>query len=159
MLDLSQDRPTGVDTSHQQTWKIIEKFIIDLNLTDVWHNLNPNKRDYSCFSSTHKTYSRIDFFLISNGLLSKIKKCWCDSILSSDHAPISLTMQLPNVIFSVPRFRFQSRWLQDPDFVKFVDGKIDQYFSLNTNRTSASVKWEAFKAYIRGEIISCNTYK
>lgn len=68
-------------------------------------------------------------------------------------------MQLPNVMTSPPRFRFQSSWLQNPDFVKYIDGKIDEYFSLNTNQTSASVKWEAFKAYLRGEIISYTTYK
>lgn len=68
-------------------------------------------------------------------------------------------MQLPNVMTSLPRFRFQSSWLQNPDFVKYIDGKIDEYFSLNTNQTSASVKWEAFKAYLRGEIISYTTYK
>ena len=68
-------------------------------------------------------------------------------------------MQLPDVMASPPRFSFQSRWLQNPDFVKYIDGKIDEYFSLNTNQTSASVKWEAFKAYLRGEIISYTTYK
>ena len=68
-------------------------------------------------------------------------------------------MQLPDVMASPPRFCFQSRWLQNPDFVKYIDGKIDEYFSLNTNQTSASVKWEAFKAYLRGEIISYTTYK
>ena len=82
-----------------------------------------------------------------------------DSILLSDHAPISLIMQLPDVMASPPRFCFQSRWLQNPEFVKYIDGKIDKYFSLNTNQTSASVKWEAFKAYLRGEIISYTTYK
>lgn len=159
VLDPTQDRSTGIDTSHQQTRKIIKKFMSDLNLIDIWRYLNPNKRDYSCFSSTYKTYSRIDYFLISHGLLSKIEKCWHDSILLSDHAPISLIMQLPNVMTSPPRFRFQSSWLQNPDFVKYIDGKIDEYFSLNTNQTSASVKWEAFKAYLRGEIISYTTYK
>ena len=72
VLDPTQDRSTGIDTSHQQTRKIIKKFMSDLNLTYIWRYLNPNKRDYSCFSNTYKTYSRIDYFLISHGLLSKI---------------------------------------------------------------------------------------
>ncbi len=157
--DPSQDRSTGCDTSHQQTRKIIKEFMVDLNLTDIWRHLNPNKKDYSCFSSTHKTHSRIDYFLTSNGLLSKMKKCWYDGILLSDHAPVSLITQISDKIFSPPRFRFQSKWLQYSDFVEFLDGKIDDYFSLNTNQTSASIKWEAFKAYIRGEIISYTKHK
>lgn len=53
-----------------------------------------------------------------------------------------------------PRWRFQSRWLQDRTFVEFVGIHIDLYFSMNTNETSPTVRWEAFKAYIRGMIIS-----
>lgn len=68
-------------------------------------------------------------------------------------------MQLPRVMTFPPRFRFQSRGLQDPDFVKYIDGRIDKYFLLNTNQTSASVKWEAFKAYLRGVIINYTIYK
>lgn len=40
-----------------------------------------------------------------------------------------------------------------------MDNKIDQYFLVNTDQTSASVKWEAFKAYIRGEILSFTRHK
>lgn len=159
VLDPTLDRSTGVDTAHQQTRKTIKKLMNDLNLTDIWQYLNHNKIDYSCFSNTYKTYSRIDYFLISHGLLSKIEKCCYDSILLSDHTPISLIMPLPTVMTSPPRFRFQSRWLHNPDSVKCIDGKIDEFFSINTNQTSASVKWEAFKAYLRGEIINYTTYK
>ena len=150
VLNPVHDRSSGIDNTHQQSKKIIIKYITDLNLIEIWRYLNPSKKEYSCFSSTHKTYSRIDYFLISNSLVSKVGKCWYDSILLSDHAPITFTLQMDNLVFSPPRFRFQARWLMDPDFVKFLDNKIDLYFLFNTNQTSASVKWEAFKAYIRG---------
>lgn len=71
--DPTQDRSTGIDTSHQQTRKIIKKCMLYLN-----------------FSSTYKTSSRIDYFLISHGLLSKIEKCWYDSILLSENRRVLL---------------------------------------------------------------------
>lgn len=37
--------------------------------------------------------------------------------------------------------------------------QIDNYFEINTNQTSASVRWEAFKAFIRGRMISYTNYK
>ncbi len=121
--------------------------------------MNPNKREYSCFSNTHKTYSRIDYFIVSSNLLSKIERCWYDSILLSDHAPISLTMQFSNLKPTPFRFRFQTSWLQSSKFVDFLDKKIEEYFSINTDQTSASTKWEAFKAHIRGEIMSYTSRK
>lgn len=36
----------------------------DIGITDVWRNLNPNQRDFSFFSPTHNTHSRIDMFLV-----------------------------------------------------------------------------------------------
>ena len=44
------------------------------------------------------------------------------------------------------RWRLQVYLLQDPSFVKFVE--------TNTNETTVSIRWEAFKADIRGEMIS-----
>lgn len=56
-------------------------------------------------------------------------------------------------------WRFQVRWLQNPDFVKFIQKKIDHYFELNVDQTSASIRWVGFKAYIREEIISFTSTK
>lgn len=108
VIDPIYDRSTS--SAHQQTRRIIKEHMIDLNLTEIWRYLNPNKRDYSCHSNTHKTYSRIDYFLISKGLVSLVDNCWYDSILLSDHAPITLTLQISKLSFSPP--------LQDPKFGK-----------------------------------------
>lgn len=37
--------------------------------------------------------------------------------------------------------------------------KIDEYFSINTTQTTARVKWDAFKACLRGYIISYTSSK
>lgn len=67
-LDPAMDRPTRVDTTHVQTWKILTEFIKDLRLIDVWRKQNPDK--FSCHSSYYKTYSRIDYFLVSCACLN-----------------------------------------------------------------------------------------
>lgn len=51
VLDPTQDRSTGIDTSHQQTRKIIKKFMSDLNLIDIWRYLNPNKETIHAFQA------------------------------------------------------------------------------------------------------------
>ncbi len=45
----------------------------DAGLTDIWRLTNPIVRDYTFFSHRHKTYSRIDFFLISSSLADSVK--------------------------------------------------------------------------------------
>ena len=47
----------------------------------------------------------------------------------------------------------------DPAFVDFLDKQIDLYFECNTSETSASIRWLAFKAFIRGQIICFTSLK
>lgn len=49
--------------------------------------------------------------------------------------------------------------LQDETFIEFVNKCIDDYFDHNKEETTASIRWEAFKAYIRGEIISFSSIR
>ena len=153
------DRSTGSDTTKAQTRKLLKQYMVDMNLVEVWRELNPDKREYSCHSSVGKSRSRIDYFIVSRELLSKITDCWYDSIVISDHAAVSLTIHIDNLIHNPPNWRLSVMWLHNPDFVKFVGTKIDNYFELNTDQTSACIRWEAFKAYIRGEIISYTSTK
>lgn len=145
------DRLTGTDTLHVQTRKKLTEFIKDLRLVDVWREKNLNKKEFSCHSSTYKTYSRINCFLISVELLINVTNCWYDSIVISGHAAASMEISLGIFAQHSPRWRFQVYWLQDSSFPKFIEACIDNCFLLNTDETTASVRWEAFKAYIRGE--------
>lgn len=158
-LDPLLDRSSGIDASHPQSRKKLQQFMRELALCDPWRLQNPTKREFSCYSATYKTYSRIDFFLISTSLLSKVEKCIHDSIVLSDHAPISLFYRDTQLPKRSTRWRLHPRWLQDPDFIEYVGTHIDNYFTTNTDQTSASIRWEAFKAYIRGHMISYTSSK
>ena len=83
-----QDRSSGFDNTRSR--KTIHHFMKELNLLDIWRYGKPDAVEYSCYSSTHKTHSRIDFFLVSALLVSKIKECQYSSIVLSDHAAVSL---------------------------------------------------------------------
>lgn len=50
------------------------------------------------------------------------------------------------------RWHFQHKWLQDEEFVKYIEKRIEEL-------TSACTKWEAFKAFLRGHIISYTSSK
>lgn len=158
-LDPELDRSSGVDSSHTQSRKKLLQYIQDLNLCDPWRRLNPDKLEFSCYSPRFKTYSRIDYFLISNSMFASVTDCNYSSILLSDHSPISLVYRVQGAVTSTPRWRFHPRWLTDSNFLQFVDEQIDFFFTTNTDETSAVVRWEAFKAYIRGMIISYTSSK
>lgn len=153
-LEPRWDRSTGVDQTHNNCRSTIKQFMNDLKLTDIWRTLNPQSKSYSCYSATFQTYSRIDYFLISTNLIPKIKSCSYDNIAISDHAPCKLVYRDDDITCDPPRWRFQHKWLQDEEFIKFIGNQIDEYFLINKNQTSAGIRWDAFKAFLRGQIIS-----
>ena len=158
-LDPIKDRSTGVDQTHNRSRKIINHLIKELNLLDVWRYLKPNDIAYSCYSSTFKTYLRIDYFLVSATLVSRIQDCYYTSILISDHGPCCLIYVDKRLVKDPPRLSLNKKWLLDENFIKYVGNEIDNYFKDNTNETTAGIKWEAFKAFLRGHIISYTSSK
>lgn len=57
------------------------------------------------------------------------------------------------------KWRFQTKWMTDADFVTFLDEQIKYYFETNIVETSRSMRWEAFKAFIRRQIINITSSK
>lgn len=104
VLDPSKDRSTGIDKTCN---KLIQEFMKDLNLSDVWRDLNPAAVSYSCYSGMHQTYSRINYFLISAQLLNKITDCIYHSIVISDHAAVSLSYKITKFIKTPPDGAFR----------------------------------------------------
>ena len=158
-LNPNIDRNGSLDPSHNQSRKVILNFMDELGLCDVWRERNPDKREFSCHSATHKTYSRLDFFLVSRDSLSYVKRRYYNSIVISDHATVSIEYCTSKEFRGPPRWRFDTKWLQDPEFISFINQQIEFFFQVNTSETSPLVRWEAFKAYIRGQIISYTSFK
>lgn len=73
----TQDSPRGINT-----------FISKLNVIDPWRLRNPLVKNYSFFSARHKTYSRIDYILISASLNYCINSTDILPFVISDHAPV-----------------------------------------------------------------------
>lgn len=118
-LDLAKDRTSGAVESHISSKVFIQHFMKELNLTDIWREENPDGLKFSCYSSVHKSFSRIDFFLISAELRHKIKECCYDAILISDHAPNSFVYEDSKLVKDVRIWRCKHKWLADPGFVFF----------------------------------------
>lgn len=73
----------------------------------------------------------------------------------SDHAPVVLSLALPNLPQIKKHWRFNSTLLSNDEFMKFIKEHISLFFQLNaTPDVSSLVVWDALKAYLRGQIIS-----
>lgn len=155
VLDRSSSRPYSINNSA----KLLTSIARELGLSDPWRSKFPNRKSFSFFSHVHHSYSRIDFFLLDNRLISNINSCEYHSIVISDHAPTSLDIQFPNYSRILKPWRFNSHLLSNDPLVDFLRSNIQLFFEINdTPDVSKGTLWEAFKAYLRGHIISYTTH-
>ena len=54
----------------------------------------------------------------------------------------------------IPTYR-----LKHSKFVEYLGQQIDLYYEINTTQTSVCIRWETFKAYITGQILSLTSKK
>ena len=61
-----------------------------MDLIDIFRKFHPNAEEYTFFSSTHGTFSRIDHILGHKSNLSKFKKIEIVSSIFTDHNAMRL---------------------------------------------------------------------
>lgn len=124
---------------------------LHLGLYDVWRCYHASERDYTFYSDVHKSFSKIDMFLVNRQSLQVVDRCEIDTISWSDHAPITL---LIHIIHSPPvpfMWKNNTFLLAHQETSGTVSSKLEEFFSLNSTSISTRFTlWNAHKAYIRG---------
>lgn len=138
----------------------LRQYIADFGLVDVCRCNNPTNKEFSYYSPVHKTWSRIDYFLVNNSCVWKIIETTIRSIVISHHAPVSITLMIDQLPITTPRWRFDTSLLKDKEFLSYFTQEWTTFMEINSTPEMASCTlWETAKAFMRGKIISYSTYK
>lgn len=151
----SVDTSNGTSSLRRGVHNRITKTLHETRLIDVWRLLHAGERDYTFFSSPHKSYSCIDLFLLPHNQLEAIDKVDIGTITWSDHAPITLKYSLSRTATTKSRFwRLNESLLQDPTVLADVTKELKFYFQTNDiDNCDPGILWEAHKSVIRGILI------
>lgn len=140
-------------------------FLTSNDLQDVWRTLYPNTVDYTYFSHSQNSYSRIDYIFISRKYLDRVLSSQIHDIVISDHAIVTCTISPKENSTSHRIWRMNRKFLADTDFLKYINGHIDLFLETNVNlgdpkdRPEIHIVWDSFKAYIRGVMIGYSLRK
>ena len=154
VLDNFLDRSAQMYQLPSAAATTLNNLMLSAHLFDIWRLQHSTHRDYSFFSQRHKSFSRIDYFLLDSSLISNVISSTYHNILISDHSPISLVLDL-NHKKQQCGWRLHPSLLSDTSFTQFISSKISEFLETNVNlEVTDSTLWEAFKAVSRGHIIS-----
>ena len=83
-MDRSTKQKVNKDT------RTLNDTIDQLDLIDIYRTFHPPKMNFTFFSSTHRTFSRIDHILGHKSSLDKFKKIEIIPSIFSDHSAVRL---------------------------------------------------------------------
>ncbi len=125
VLDKSQS-----DTTANPSSKLLNKFITELNLIDLWRIQNTKAKDFTFFSNRHKTFSRIDYIFLSPSLISSNSSISILPILLSDHSAVLCSVPLSRCQAKSPRWRFNISLLSNQTFITSLKDILRTFLKL-----------------------------
>ncbi|KAE8620194.1 hypothetical protein XENTR_v10010142 [Xenopus tropicalis] len=147
--------------SIDRTWKQPDKtplkptplarLVTSLALLDPWRIANTNTRQYSCFSTSYLSLSRIDLVLVNAAMIPHLSKVQYLPRGISDHAPVQIQWQLPYRLKS-SRPAINPTWLNILDNYATVEASIKEFTTLKQSSSLILPFWDALKTYLRNSI-------
>ncbi|CAH2311611.1 Hypothetical predicted protein [Pelobates cultripes] len=153
-LDPKVDSSTGHSSILQREIRTIHHTLKTLRLVDCWRTLNPLDREYTHYSTIHKRYSRIDFLLLQQEALIRLRRASIHAATWSDHGQVSMDLESPLIRPTKTTWRLNDSLLTDLPLRAQVTDTLQTYFTENETRdVSDMTVWEAHKSVLRGKLI------
>ena len=127
VLDIKMDKRGGNPITHKKSLQVIESFMQDLSLSDIWRFQHKHEKKFM-WKNCNPTLVmvRLDFFLTSYGLLDKLLSTDILSSIQSDHDIPVLIYQHSNMKRGPGFWKFNTSLLQDEDYCSEAIQKINE---------------------------------
>ena len=132
----------------------------ELGLQDIYRKLHPNTKSFTYETKNLKLKSRIDFLLVSNSIVSKVKRAEIRSSIAPDHKAIFLGIEVRSSLERGPgSWKFNNTLLDDEKYkglIRFIYPQIREKYK---DVESKQLLWELIKMEIRAKTIKFSKSK
>ena len=130
-----------------------------MDLIDIFRTFHPNAEEYTFFSSSHGTFSRIDHILGHKSNLSKFKKIEIISSIFSIHNAMRLDIDYKKkTVRNTNTWRLNNTFLNNQQVTEEIKRDIKKFLETNDNENTTQNLWDAAKAVLRGKFIAIQSY-
>ena len=159
VIDPTLDKSSSRSSTPTKMSQAFSTFMNQYGLVDPWRFSHPSAKQYSFFSHAHRSFSRIDYFLVDKKLIPEIVSTQYLPITVSDHATVILDLHFNMKPKGFRYWRLNPLLLAEANFCKHISESITFFCETNkNNETSPSILWDTLKAYLRGTLISFTSH-
>ena len=132
-------------TNNDKALKVLLSFMDEYGLEDMWRIFHPQDQIYTCFKKKPIVAARLDYFLVSQGLVSSITCTQIEYATFSDHSLVSLLIDIDSFKRGPGVWRLNCRLLENEEIIeearKLITFKLKQNRHLPTQES-----WELLKS-------------
>ena len=131
-----------------------------MDLIEIYRIFYPKTTEYTFFSSTHGTFSRIDHILGHKSSLGKFKKIEIISSIFSNHNAMRLGIITGKTsVKSTNTWRINNMLLNDQEITEEIKEEIKKYVETNDDENTMTQNlWDAAKAVLRRNFKAIQSY-
>lgn len=130
----------------------MRQFLQEVGLSDIWRTRNPRASQFSCYSSSCASLSRIDLVLGNGSASQVINNVVYQPRGVSDHSLLIISVN-PGHKKVYRTWKMNPAWLEVIESQEVVIAELKEFIKFNSGTTSKGVMWDALKAYLRGSLI------
>ena len=124
VMDPALDYDNYKHINNPQAKKAVEDMTVELSLTDIWRETNPESKRYTWRRPNPIQQSRLDFFLISDHLYTYFENTEILPGYRTDHSILTLHLSFGKQMHRRTFWKFNYSLLQDENYVKIVKTEI-----------------------------------
>ena len=125
VLDPSLDYENYKHVNNPKSKEVVENMMIQLDLTDIWRENNPECRRFTWRKTSPLKQSRLDFFLLSDYLMWYFEDTDILPGYRSDHSMITLKLKFGNIMKPNTFWKFNCSLLKDIQYVDEINNEIN----------------------------------
>lgn len=130
-LDITADRAGNSEGRVKQASEALLGLCEVEHLHDIWRIRHLGSREGTFVSTVHGSWSRLDFWLVSEEVCTWAREVKHEARTLSDHSPVTLDLQIPTYERPPFSWRLQPAELTDPVFAQTITEKITNFFKEN----------------------------
>ena len=131
-----------------------------MDLIDINRTFHPKTTEYTFFSNSHGTFSKIDQILGHKSSLGKFKQIEIISSIFSDHNAMRLDINYREKnVKNTNTWRLNNTLINNEEITEEVKEEIKKYLETNDNENMMTQNlWDAAKAVLRRKFIAIQSY-